>query len=86
MKKLLLIGTICAAAALIMGYRAHSKPSVEVFERYVVQAGDTLSGIARQYTPEAKDYRKLQNAIIRNNELKSVVIYPGDVLLIPLPE
>lgn len=52
-------------------------------EYYVIQSGDTLSGIAKKYLGNAMDYPKIFEAnkeVIKNPDL----IYPGQKIRIPL--
>jgi len=51
---------------------------------YVIQKGDTLSGIAKQFLGNAGDYPKIFEAnreVIKDPDL----IYPGQKIRIPLP-
>ncbi len=50
----------------------------------VVTSGDTIWSIAREYTPENKDVRKLVSKIKSENCIKDGHIYAGQELIIPL--
>jgi nucleoid-associated protein YgaU len=49
-------------------------------EYYVIQSGDTLSKIAKQYLEDAMAYPKIFEAVIKDANL----IYPGQKIRIPL--
>ena len=51
--------------------------------RVVVQPGDTLWGIAREYGPTREDVRRIVYRIKQANRLDTSLIHPGDVLLVP---
>lgn len=51
--------------------------------RVVVQRGDTLWGIAREYGPAREDLRSVVYGIKQANQLHASLIHPGDVLLVP---
>ena len=58
------------------------EPEVKV-EYYVIESGDTLSKIAKQYYGNAMDYPKIFEAnreVIKDPDL----IYPGQKIRIPL--
>ena len=61
-----------------------SAPELEVkVEYYVIESGDTLSNIAKQYYGNAMDYPKIFEAnreVIKDPDL----IYPGQKIRIPL--
>ncbi|HEY5999336.1 MAG TPA: LysM domain-containing protein [bacterium] len=66
-----------AAAAPAAGERAG-------FETYVVRRGDTLSGVAKRVLGDQKRWREIlkDNPQVTNANL----IYPGDSLLVPVPQ
>lgn len=47
---------------------------------YVVQAGDTLWDIAKEYAPNSMDMREYIRNIKEHNELETLNIYPDMVL------
>ena len=51
--------------------------------RVVVQQGDTLWAIAKQYGPPNEDTRSVVYRIKQANRLEGSLIRPGEVLLIP---
>lgn len=59
-------------------------PKEEIQYEYIyVRAGDTLWQIATEYN-NGMDIRKFVKLIMDENSLNSAVIYPGDVLKVPL--
>lgn len=59
-------------------------PQTGKVDYYVIQKGDTLSGIAKQFLGNAGDYPKIFEAnreVIKDPNL----IYPGQKIRIPLP-
>lgn len=50
----------------------------------VVAAGDTVWSIAKEHQEQGGDLRPLIYEIGRLNELKSPIIYPGQILLLPV--
>lgn len=51
--------------------------------RYVVQPGDTLLGIARQFGVELEDLRS-ENPMIRPPMRPDKVLYPGEIINVPV--
>jgi hypothetical protein len=51
-----------------------------------VKSGDTLWGLAKQYTPNHKDVRKTIYEISQLNHLSTPDIYPGQIIKIPIQE
>lgn len=84
MKKILLGAVIIAAAVLLIGSKANTEP--ETWDSYVVKNGDTVCGIAKRITPESEDYRDNMYYIIEKNEIENGMIYPGQVILVPVVE
>ena len=82
MKKIAIAAVVIFAAALLIGSRAKSEPVQ--WEEYTVRTGDTVCGIASGITPEGEDYRVNQNYIIKKNGIRNGMIYPGQVLLVPM--
>lgn len=50
-----------------------------------VMPGDTLWGIARDYSGPEVDLRGVVDDIMRTNNLSSSVVLPGQVLKLPVP-
>lgn len=53
------------------------------YREHRVKPGDTLWGIAKEYTKGNRDIRKYIYSIMRDNEMESPDIMPGQILLIP---
>ena len=65
-------------------FAAHAEEKV-IYKDIVVKSGDTLWGIASNYTEPSKDIRKVINDICKLNDIKPGSIYPGQVLKISVP-
>lgn len=50
---------------------------------YVVQAGDTLWGIARDLVGSEGDPRPVVDSLVRLNQVRDGLIFPGERLLLP---
>ena len=78
----------CAPAARLAGEpaRANVEPTVEpvATARVVVQQGDSLWNIAQRQAP-TRDPRDTIHEIRELNALRSNLIQPGQVLLVPTP-
>lgn len=83
MKKIAIAAVVIFVAALLIGSRTKSEHPV-LWEEYTVHSGDTVSGIAYEITSDTEDYRVNQNWIIKKNNIKNGMIYPGQVLLVPM--
>ena len=55
-----------------------------VYKKVTVYSGDTLWGIAGEYTEPSKDVRKMVKAICDLNNVSPGKIYPGQVILVPV--
>ncbi len=75
-----LIVAVCASV-FAAGARGEEMTRYEV---YRVQAGDTLWDIADRYVSENYDIRKYIYDIMKENNLDSAALVPGQVLHIPL--
>jgi len=56
-----------------------------IYKHVTVYSGDTLWDIASEYTEPSKDIRKQVKAICDLNDVSPGKIYPGQVLLVPVP-
>lgn len=56
-----------------------------VYKRIIVQSGDTLWGIAGEYSEPSKDIRKLVREICALNGIEPGGIYPGQAIIVPVP-
>ena len=55
-----------------------------IYKTVVVHSGDTLWGIASEYSDPSKDIRKLIKEICALNDIKPGNIYPGQTLMVPI--
>ena len=83
MRKILGILVVVIAVMLLMGLRK-SEPTE--WREYVVHSGDTISSIAVEITPNSEDYRDNMRYIIDKNEIENGMIFPGQVILVPVVE
>ena len=83
MRKILGILVIVIAVMLLMGLRK-SEPTE--WREYKVRSGDTVSSIAVKITPNSEDYRDNMYYIIEKNEIENGMIFPGQVILVPVVE
>ena len=65
-------------------FTAHAEEQI-VYKNIVVKNGDTLWGIASNFTEPSKDIRKVINDICKLNNITPGSIYPGQVLKISVP-
>jgi LysM repeat protein len=80
------LASAAALATAVVAYAAAAPATGERpgFETYVVRRGDTLSGIAKRVLGDQKRWRE----ILKDNPqvANANVIYPGDSLLVPVPQ
>ncbi len=83
-KVVLLAGNVQGVSDVVAdNLKAPAPPPEEKIEYYVIQKGDTLSGIAKKFLGNAMDYPKIFEAnreVIRDPDK----IYPGQKIRIPL--
>lgn len=74
--------TISITGTLIGANNAESltKP---VYSEILVQSGDTLWDLAREFGPGGQDVREVVYEICRINDISADSIYPGQTILIP---
>lgn len=53
---------------------------------YTVSRGDSLWSIAKEYSRPGCDLRPVVEEIRRLNRLDSAIIYPGQILMVPVKE
>jgi hypothetical protein len=82
MKKMLMIVIVIIGIMLIMGAMRKQPPSE--WREYVVHSGDTISSIAVEITPNSEDYRDNMRYIIKKNNIENGLIYPGQVIFVPV--
>ena len=95
---LIVIVTVCFITGLIgyigaynnvsavsgLAYTAQAADDV-IYKSVVVHSGDTLWGIAGAYTEPKKDIRNQIKEICELNGIEKGVIYPGQVIVVPVP-
>ncbi len=76
--------SLFAILVLVSGLGAGMASAAESYKVYIVQPGDTLSGIAGQLLGDVDRWRE----ILRQNPQVTApdMIYPGDTLTLPIPE
>lgn len=82
MKKYIAAVLIIAAAVILSGARARSKPAE--WREYTVKSGDTIDAISREITPESRDYRYTVYDIAEENGLEDGLIYAGQTITVPV--
>lgn len=85
-KKVLLICGITLISMLLIGNSTSKSKKPAEWKPYTVQKGDTVCDIAQSITPDNRDYRCAQYYIIEENNIKNAMIYPGQVILVPVYE
>ena len=56
-----------------------------LYKKVTVHNGDTIWGIASEYNEPSKDIRISVKEICKLNDVEPGKIYPGQVLLVPVP-
>ena len=84
MKNILITAAVIVAVLLVVNKNAYKEP--KEWEEYVVRGGDTVCDIAIEITPNSRDYRHTQDYIIKKNNIEFGIIYPGQVLSVPVYE
>ena len=79
---LLVLVLSVSAPAVSASVTGGSSRGVDAAERYVVQTGDTLWGIAVSRAP-GSDPRRVIPAIVDVNQVDAGTLVPGQVLVIP---
>lgn len=70
--------------SIVTSTGAYSIQSTYETEHYWVKKGDTLWSIAKDFSPEGYDIRKMIYQIREENDLDTAMIYEGAKLEIPL--
>ncbi len=73
---------ILVMIAFLLGF-ACSGNSYEV-EEISIHEGDTLWTIADEYTGNDRDVRETVHIIKKINDMDSVIVYPGEVIYVPI--
>ena len=77
---------VFAIAIVLLGGMPRVAGSPNGYDTYIVERGDTVSGIALEITPDDKDYRETVYMIIEKNGIEDGMIYPGQELEVPVWE
>ncbi|MDM8533216.1 LysM peptidoglycan-binding domain-containing protein [Clostridiaceae bacterium HSG29] len=64
-------------------YKAHAMKEVKYLE-VIVNSGDTVWDIAKEYRNEKQDVRELVYIILEVNEIENSMIYEGQIIRIPI--
>lgn len=79
------VPAVLVIALLLMGVRLTAKESVEpVYIEWTVSEGESLWEIAKQHNEPNRDIRSYVSEIAETNQLSQKLIYPGQVLLLPV--
>ena len=84
MKNIAMLVIVLLVFGFVVVGQAREPEPPERYSLHLVQTGDTLWGISRQYMPEV-DPRLGVEWISRANGLEGAIIQPGDVLNVPDP-
>ena len=67
-----------------LSYTAQAEETI-ILKTVTVHSGDTLWGIASKYSEPSKDIRKQIREICELNGVKAGEIYPGQLIIVPVP-
>ena len=67
-----------------LSYTAQAEETI-ILKTVTVHSGDTLWGIASRYSEPSKDIRKQIREICELNGVKAGEIYPGQLIIVPVP-
>ena len=84
MKKCLMAVATILTVMLAINNNLNREP--KKWEDYIVRSGDTVYDVAISITPVGGDYRDIQHCILEKNDIINGMIYPGQVILIPVCE
>lgn len=65
-------------------YKNKSHNKTISYQEIVVKKGDTIWNISIKYTPKYKDVRKTVYEIRKINNLNDCIIFPGQILKVPI--
>lgn len=82
MRQIAILAIFLLAFGLVLAGQAREPEPPERYSLHLVQPGDTLWGISRQYMPEV-DPRLGVEWISQANGLEGAIIRPGDILNVP---
>ena len=83
MKKIVLIAVVLFFVIALAVYLS-APPEPIGWIKYLVHSGDTICEIAISMTPDGEDYRYTKYSIIKKNNIKNAMIYPGQTILVPI--
>lgn len=81
-----LVFLLIVCAVIAFAYVRHSAAlQPESYQTYIVEGGDTLWGIAKNYAPRSMDLRDYIYRLRQLNNLhESAIIHPGQALKLPV--
>lgn len=77
------VAVILLLSTFVLGTLAKGNEMTE-YTDYMVKSGDTLWSVAKLYVPDNMDIRKYIDRIMKENDMESPALIPGQVLHIPL--
>lgn len=82
---LIVFMTVFAISGIVIAKEPHNPSEDEItYVEIRVKEGDTLWNIAKPYYDGKSDYRKFIQDIRKLNNLEKGVIYPGQIIIIPI--
>lgn len=71
--------------SLLLGFKVNAKDTYNMhMEAVYVDTGDTLWSISKRFVSQDMDIRQYIDNVIKLNNLKSVIIKPGQLLYMPI--
>lgn len=86
MTAVILTTIIASSITYFVVYNSATEMVVTDTEIVFVEEGDTLWGIAKEYTPEGMDIRKYIDIVCEYNGMGDSILMPGDMVEIPILE
>ncbi len=88
-KRFTIFISICLALLILISVFILGSLSVQGrgeknYARVHIHSGDTLWNIAEQYNERNQDLRKFIHQIMKENDMETAMIYPGESIKIPL--
>lgn len=85
MKKIVLsLVILFSIIAVMVHFNTPKEPTAWI--EYKVCDGDTICDISRSITPDSIDYRETEYYIAKKNNIENALIYPNQIILIPVYE
>ena len=75
---------IISITGTVIGANNAESLTKPVYSEIVIQSGDTLWNLAKEFGPDGKDIREVVYEICRINDISADSIYPGQTILIPV--